>query len=66
MLEAADLVMSRKVGRRRQLYFNAVPLQMVHDRWTTDYAAFWAGRVTDHKYQLEGLAVDTVPGGGKA
>jgi DNA-binding transcriptional ArsR family regulator len=57
VLEAADLVISRKVGRTRQLYFNAVPLQMIHDRWATDYAQFWAGRVMDLKYQLEGLAV---------
>lgn len=57
VLEAADLIVSRKVGRVRQLYLNAVPLQMIHDRWATDYAEFWAGRVMDLKYQLEGLAV---------
>lgn len=61
VLEAADLVVSRKVGRMRQLYFNAVPLQVIHDRWTTDYAAFWAGRVMDLKYQLEGLPVQAPP-----
>ena len=55
VLESADLVVSRKVGRMRQLYFNAVPLQLIHDRWSTDYGDFWAGRVMDLKYQLEGL-----------
>ena len=48
-------VSSRKVGRTRQLYLNAVPLQAVHDRWSTEYGQFWAGRVMDLKYQLEGL-----------
>ncbi len=61
VLEAADLIVSRKVGRMRHLYFNAVPLQMIHDRWATDYAAFWAGRVMDLKYQLENLATRPTP-----
>lgn len=56
VLETADLVVSRKVGRMRQLYFNAVPLQLIHDRWSTDYGDFWAGRMMDLKYQLEELA----------
>lgn len=56
ILESADLIVSRKVGRTRQLYLNAVPLQAVHDRWSTEYGHFWAGRVMDLKYQLEGLS----------
>lgn len=55
VLESADLIVSRKVGRTRQLYLNAVPLQAVHDRWSTEYGQFWAERVMDLKYQLEGL-----------
>lgn len=61
VLETADLIVSRKVGRMRQLYFNAVPLQLIHDRWATDYAAFWAGRVLDLKYQLEDLTTRASP-----
>ena len=53
VLEIADLVVTRKVGRTRQLYLNAVPLQAVHDRWATEYGQFWASRVMDLKYQLE-------------
>lgn len=56
LLEAADLIVSRRVGRMRQMYLNAVPLQLIHDRWATDYGQFWAGRMLDLKYQLEGLA----------
>lgn len=55
VLEAADLVVSRKVGRTRQLYLNAVPMQAIHDRWSSEYGQFWADRVMDLKYRLEGL-----------
>ncbi len=53
ILEEADLVVSQKVGRRRELYFNCVPIQMVYDRWTTEYSRFWATQALDVKYQLE-------------
>jgi predicted transcriptional regulator len=53
VLTAADLVISRKTGRRRELFFNAVPIQMIHDRWTTDYSRFWATKALDLKYKLE-------------
>jgi len=43
VLEEANLVVSQKRGRDRHLYFNAVPIQMIYDRWTTEYSAVWAG-----------------------
>lgn len=52
-LESANLIISRKVGRQRELYFNAVPIQMIYDRWTTEYSAFWASQVTDLKFLAE-------------
>lgn len=53
VLEAADLVISRRVGRRRELFFNAAPIQMIYDRWATEYSRFWASRALDLKYFLE-------------
>ncbi len=53
VLEAADLIVSRKQGRIRELYFNAVPIQMIHDRWTSQYSALWAGSLTRIKYRIE-------------
>ena len=53
VLEKADLILSEKQGRTRRLYFNAVPIQMIHERWTTEYSAMWAGRLTDFKYLVE-------------
>ena len=53
VLEEAGLLVSRKSGRIRQLYFNIVPLQAIHDRWTTEYGEFWATRALDLKRRLE-------------
>ena len=33
VLEDAGLLISEKVGRERPLYFNPVPLQLIHERW---------------------------------
>ena len=53
ILEDADLILSQKDGRSRHLFFNAVPIQMIHDRWTSDYSAYWAGNITRIKYIAE-------------
>lgn len=53
VLEQADLLVSEKDGRTRRLYFNAVPIQMIHDRWTTEYSAYWSGNVTKLKHLAE-------------
>jgi DNA-binding transcriptional ArsR family regulator len=53
VLEGAGLLLSQKCGRTRSLYFNAVPIQMIHDRWTTEYSAYWSGTVTRLKYAAE-------------
>jgi DNA-binding transcriptional ArsR family regulator len=53
VLEEANLVVSEKDGRTRRIYFNAVPIQMIHERWTTEYSAYWAGQLTRIKYLAE-------------
>jgi hypothetical protein len=35
------------------MYFNAAPIQLVYDRWTTQYSRFWAAHVNDIKFQVE-------------
>ncbi len=59
VLEDADLIVSQKDGRARKLYFNAAPIRMIHDRWTTDYSAYWAGELTRIKYLAEVREADT-------
>lgn len=53
ILEEANLVISRKNGRTRELYFNAVPIQMIYERWTDEYSAYWASQLTDIKLKSE-------------
>lgn len=55
-LEQANLVVSQRDGRMRRLWFNAAPIQMIHERWTTDYSAYWAGELTRLKYLAEARA----------
>ncbi len=53
ILKEANLIISEKHGRTRELYFNAAPIQMIHDRWTTEYSALWAKQLTRIKYAVE-------------
>ena len=55
LLERAGLVITRREGRVRRLYFNAVPIQLIYDRWTDRYSGFWTARMADIKDRLEGL-----------
>jgi len=59
VLEEAGLIVSEKDGRSRRLYFNAAPIQMIHDRWTTEYSAYWAGHLTRIKYLAEAREAET-------
>ena len=66
VLEEANLLLSEKVGRERLLYFNPVPIHMIYDRWTTEFSAYWAGRLAQMKYRLENAPVSiTRKKGGK-
>lgn len=53
VLEQADLLISEKQGRERHLRFNVLPIQMIHDRWSTEYSGHWAGALADLKYRVE-------------
>lgn len=53
ILEAAGLIISEKRGRVRELYFNVAPIQLIHDRWTTEFSAYWAGHMTRIKFLAE-------------
>ena len=56
LLEDAGLLVSEREGRVRRLYFNVVPIQLMYDRWTDEYSGWWAGRMADIKYRVEGAA----------
>jgi predicted transcriptional regulator len=52
-LERAGLVISQREGRTRKLYLNAVPIQLIHERWTSEFSEVWASRLTKIKYAAE-------------
>jgi uncharacterized protein YndB with AHSA1/START domain/DNA-binding transcriptional ArsR family regulator len=53
VLEAANLVTTRRAGRRKLHYLNPVPIRLIHDRWISKYAEPWIGGMADLKHRLE-------------
>jgi DNA-binding transcriptional ArsR family regulator len=53
VLEAAGLLVSLREGRERQLHFNAVPIQQVHERWTDTYGRHFSRELTNLKRRVE-------------
>jgi uncharacterized protein YndB with AHSA1/START domain len=52
-LEEAGLVVTRKRGREKLHFLNAVPIRLVHDRWVSKYAEPWVAGLSDLKQNLE-------------
>lgn len=53
ILEEANLLKIHKEGRFRKIYLNAVPIQMIYDRWLSRYSRHWAEGLTRLKYNME-------------
>lgn len=60
-LEAAGLVHAERSGRERHLWFDPTPIQWVHERWTTEFSAYFAARLTRLKFMAEGAEVHPLP-----
>jgi len=58
LLEAAGLVITRKVGREKLHYLNPVPIRLMHDRWIGKYAEPWVGAMAELKADLEGTRME--------
>lgn len=54
VLEQGGLVISQREGRERRLWFDPTPIQLIHERWTTEFSVIWASRLTRLKYDAEG------------
>jgi uncharacterized protein YndB with AHSA1/START domain len=53
ILETAGLVVTKRRGREKLHFLNAVPIRLVHDRWVSKYAEPWAAALSDLKHGLE-------------
>jgi DNA-binding transcriptional ArsR family regulator len=54
VLEAANLVIVRREGRRRWNHLNPVPIQRVCDRWVSRHVRDLAGSANRLKERVEG------------
>ena len=53
VLEDAHLVVTRRSGRTKLHFLNAVPIRLIHDRWIDKYSERWAATLTALKKNLE-------------
>jgi uncharacterized protein YndB with AHSA1/START domain/DNA-binding transcriptional ArsR family regulator len=53
LLEEAGLVVTRRRGREKLHFLNAVPIRLVHDRWVSKYTEPWAAALSELKQRLE-------------
>jgi uncharacterized protein YndB with AHSA1/START domain/DNA-binding transcriptional ArsR family regulator len=53
ILENASLITTRKVGREKLHYLNAVPIRQIYDRWVSKYAQPWVIGLTSLQTELE-------------
>jgi len=60
VLEAAGLVTTKRRGREKLHFLNAVPIRLVHDRWVSKYAEPWAATLTRLKKTLEEETMEKV------
>lgn len=66
VLERAGLVIAEREGREKRLWFDPTPIQWIHERWTTEFSAYWAARLTRLKYAAEGAEVTRLPSSSRA
>jgi uncharacterized protein YndB with AHSA1/START domain/DNA-binding transcriptional ArsR family regulator len=53
VLEQAGLVTTKRAGREKLHFLNAVPIRLVHDRWVSKYSEPWAAALSGLKQQIE-------------
>src|SRR6266403_1215756 len=47
LLEEAGLVVTRRQGREKLHFLNAVPIRLIHDRWVNKFTAPWVAALSD-------------------
>jgi DNA-binding transcriptional ArsR family regulator len=53
VLENAGLVVTRRAGREKHHFLNAVPIRLIHDRWIDKYTARHVAALAELKSTLE-------------
>ena len=60
VLEEAGLVVTKKRGREKLHFLNAVPIRLVHDRWVSKYSEPWVATLSDLKQRLEDKTMEKI------
>jgi uncharacterized protein YndB with AHSA1/START domain/DNA-binding transcriptional ArsR family regulator len=53
VLEEAGLIVTKRRGREKLHFLNAVPIRLVHDRWVSKYAEPWVAALSELKNSIE-------------
>jgi uncharacterized protein YndB with AHSA1/START domain/DNA-binding transcriptional ArsR family regulator len=53
LLEEAGLVVTRRQGREKLHFLNAIPIRLIHDRWVNKFTAPWVAALSGLKHSLE-------------
>jgi uncharacterized protein YndB with AHSA1/START domain len=60
VLEEAGLVVTRRRGREKLHFLNAVPIRLVHDRWVSKFAEPWVAALSGLKHRLEDRTMEKI------
>ncbi|MEP6621490.1 MAG: metalloregulator ArsR/SmtB family transcription factor [bacterium] len=60
VLEQAGLVITRRRGREKLHFLNAVPIRLLHDRWIDKYREPWAAMLSGLKTSIEGDSMERI------
>ncbi len=60
LLEDAGLVVTKRRGREKLHFLNAIPIRLIHDRWVSKYTEPWVAALSDLKYKLENKTMEKV------
>ena len=60
VLEEAGLIVTKRRGREKLHFLNAVPIRLVHDRWVSKYAEPWAAALSEMKKTIEEDSMEKV------
>jgi uncharacterized protein YndB with AHSA1/START domain len=60
LLEKSSLVVTRRRGREKLHYLNAIPIRLIHDRWVSKYTEPWLAALTGLKYALENKTMEKI------
>lgn len=53
LLEESGLILTRREGREKRHFLNAIPIRQIHDRWIDKYKEHQVSALVDLKNSLE-------------